>query len=927
MSFGSILYSIIIGPLQLFFEVLYILANKMIDNPGISIIVLSLAINFLVLPLYKRADAMQEDERKMEAKLHAGVVHIKKTFKGDERMMILQTYYRQNNYKPTDVFKGSISLFLEIPFFIAAYHFLSSLEVLKGASLGMISDLGAPDALIHIGSMNINILPIIMTAVNLISCIIFTKGYPTKTKIQLYSMAIFFLFFLYSSPAGLVFYWTLNNIFSLVKTVFYKLKNPKKVLKVLFAIVGVILLVFTFGFYSTDHIKFKLLLIFMGVAFIVPFVLELLTAGREKPIAFVILQQNSKVFWAGVLYMIVMVGLVIPSAVIKSSPQEFTDIDYFVHPLWYICSSCCFAVGTFAVWLGVFRWLASDDNKAWFDYGIWAVCGVTTIDYMFFGRNLGLISSSLQYEEGLAFDRKQVFINLLVIVIAIVIMLIIYLYQNKLISHVLTVAGIALLVMSGQYIYTIKSSIDDLFSHGEEARERVPEFNLSKTGKNVVVMMLDRALGEYVPYLFNEKPELKEMYSGFTYYPNVISFGGYTNFGTPSLYGGYEYTPVEMNSRNTESLASKQNEALKVMPVLFNENKYDVTVCDPTYANYQWVPDISIFDDYPGINAYISEGKFVDPESRKAKVEYKKRNFFCYSIMKSAPLFAQPVLYDNGTYNCGSVNSSGAGYQVVADNHVADGINELFKNSITTLENLAVMTNLTDDDTDTFLMISNDSTHEPTLLREPDYTLTEHVDNTEYDAENTDRFTVDGVTMKMEDSNHYMHYEINMAALLRIGEWFQYLKDNDVYDNTRIIIVSDHGRPMGQIESLKLDGADEDELYNTEFYYPLLMVKDFNSTEFSTSDEFMTNADVPTIATSGLIDNPVNPFTGKSINNDEKYAHDQYIIGSFQWDTNYNNGNVYLPGTWFSVHDDRRDMNNWTVLQTDSTSPFEQKDN
>ena len=50
----------------------------------------------------------------------------------------------------------------------------------------------------------------------------------------------------------------------------------------------------------------------------------------------------------------------------------------------------------------------------------------------------------------------------------------------------------------------------------------------------MVVLMLDRAMGQYVPYIFNEKPELKEQFSGFTYYSNVISFGGYTNFGSPA---------------------------------------------------------------------------------------------------------------------------------------------------------------------------------------------------------------------------------------------------------------------------------------------------------------------------------------------------------------------------------------------------------
>ena len=118
MSILDILFTTLIMPLQLVFEVLYMLTNNIIDDPGMSIVALSLMMNFLILPLYMRADAMQEEERVMEARLRKGATHIRKTFKGDEKTMMLQTYYRQNHYKPTDVFKGSISLFLEIPFFI-----------------------------------------------------------------------------------------------------------------------------------------------------------------------------------------------------------------------------------------------------------------------------------------------------------------------------------------------------------------------------------------------------------------------------------------------------------------------------------------------------------------------------------------------------------------------------------------------------------------------------------------------------------------------------------------------------------------------------------------------------------------------------------------------------------------------------------------
>ena len=151
MSFWSIIETVFLGPLKLIFEIIFRNANNIIGNPGIAIIFLSLMMNILVLPLYRRADEMQERSRDIEAKLAKGVAHIKKTFSGDERMMMLQTYYRQNNYKPTNALNGSVSLLLEIPFFMAAYQFLSGLTVLQGVSFGPIKDLGAPDGMLVIG--------------------------------------------------------------------------------------------------------------------------------------------------------------------------------------------------------------------------------------------------------------------------------------------------------------------------------------------------------------------------------------------------------------------------------------------------------------------------------------------------------------------------------------------------------------------------------------------------------------------------------------------------------------------------------------------------------------------------------------------------------------------------------------------------------
>ena len=908
MSIITILETLLIGPLKLVFEIIFSVANRVIGQPGLAIIVLSLTMNILVLPLYRQADAIQEEAKNTDDKLRDGVEHIKKTFSGDERMMILQAYYRQNHYSPLSALKGSVSLLLEIPFFMAAYQFLSNLTILNGVSLGPITDLGAPDGLITIGSITLNLLPILMTLVNVISSYLYLKGFPLKTKIQLYAMAVFFLFFLYDSPSCLVFYWTLNNVFSLVKTIFYKLKNPKKVLTVLTAVAGVGLLAFALLFYDTPSTMRKAFFAVLGLALLIPAALpvvsKVLPKKKHTP------QPNRKLFFLGGLFLAVLTGLLIPSNFLAASPQEYVDISYFVHPLWYLVSSGCLAAGTFLVWMGVFYWLASPGGKVIFDRLVWVLCGVMIVNYMFFGTDMGVISSALLYENGLAITGAQKLINLLVILALGGGLLFVVVKKPKFVTMVLLTASVALGGMSVLNVVTVNASINTLLT--QDVGSNDPHFRLSKTGNNVVVLVLDRAMGEYVPYLFAENPELEKMYAGFTYYSNTLSFGGYTNTGASAMFGGYEYTPVEMNKRDNELLKDKHNEALKLLPVTFLNKGYEVTVCDPLYANYQWIPDLSIFDDYPEINTYITEGTFMDEEMKAAQIQNNMRNFFCFSVMKSMPLVMQPTIYANGTYNqAATFNGKFTMPQSVLALDKAVGANNSFLSSYNTLTMLPDMTQITEDAVNTYLCMSNSTTHNPQILQMPSYTPVQNVDNAPYFGLHANGFTVNGVTLRMENEEQVAHYHANMAALLQIGQWLNYLRENDVYDNTRIIIVADHGKDLGHIDTLTyhngIDGGD--------LYFPLMMVKDFHSEDFTTSTEFMTNADVPYLAVNGLLENPTNPFTGKPITNSEKTAHDQFVILTKIWNVSENNGNTYRESRWASVKDNIWDSGNWTFYE------------
>jgi hypothetical protein len=185
--------------------------------------------------------------------------------------------------------------------------------------------------------------------------------------------------------------------------------------------------------------------------------------------------------------------------------------------------------------------------------------------------------------------------------------------------------------------------------------------------------------------------------------------------------------------------------------------------------------------------------------------------------MKTLPFALQYIFYDDGNYN--NIQSKNEmkmyGNQKSSGIHQATGIRNSFMNNYLTITNLDTMTNITSDKTNTFLFLSNDVTHEETLLDAANnYTPNYIIDNTIYDNTHSDRFTLPtGETLNITNSHQMMHYHVNMTALIELGKWFDYLKSNGTYDNTRIIIASDHGRDLKSIEALQYENYSLESIY------------------------------------------------------------------------------------------------------------------
>ena len=870
---GEIFFNIFIQPLVLVIEFIFTVMSRLFGNYGIAIIMVSLVVNFLILPLYKRSDALQEQERIKQKEMEPWVKHIKKTFKGDERFMMLSTYYRQQNYQQLNAIRGSLSLLLQIPFFIAAYHYLTSVN-LQGASFLFLKNLGEADRLIQIGDVSVNVMPILMTLINIVSGFIYTKGFQLKDKLQLYILAGLFLVVLYQSPSGLVLYWTMNNLFSLLKNVVMKIIEPileKKKAKA--------------------KEKTETNAPANG------------TSGKpEESSTKNALASSAKNFVLGAVLLVFLTGLAIPASVVSASPAEFISLNAYRSPLVFVGITLCVAIGVFLVWCGIIYYVGSPKVKVILEKGLCILAVVGLANYMLFGNRTGTVSPILTYHEGLKVEPVIGLISLAVTVALALLVWFLWKHQ-KFWQTVIGILAISLLGLGTWDVVSANKELQEMdyiksISADESAKEVSPILTLSRTEQNVIVFMLDRAISDYFPYIVAEKPLLAEQFSDFVYYPNTISFGQYTIYASAAIFGGYEYTPSEMNARDDVLAVDKQNEALQVLPVLFSEDGYDVTICDPPLAGYREISDLSIYEQYPEMDAYITMGAYMSDDEKAVKKiqDSQERNFFMYSIMKASPLLVQRFIYDNGTY-----------YESTKNNTQSPA----FMESYSVLTNLQSLTDIQEDSKGGFVMINNEAPHEPCLLQMPDYEPAESVNNGAY--EDSSRFTLDGRTMKMDNSYQLEHYHVNMATYLQIGKWLEYLKEEGVYDNTRIIIVADHGRTLGQFEDL----VASEEL-DIQGYHPILLVKDFGGegAKLATSEEFMTNADVPTLALEGIVEEPVNPFTGNPISSEAKAEGNLLITTATGYDQNPEYTIETESGVWYTiVGQNALDKNNWLKVE------------
>lgn len=202
---------------------------RIFNNVPFSLVLLSVCVKIILAPLFKLASIWQKKVNIQTSILQPRLNEIKRKYKGEEQTKQTLAVYKELGISPLYTLKSLLSAAIQIPVFFAAYDMLSQHIALSNVSFMWISDLSSPDHLFRLPFVipffggYFNILPFIMTSFTFASSYLHTDTSLSsellkKQRKNLFWMAAIFFLLLYTSPAGMVIYWTMNNILAFMST-------------------------------------------------------------------------------------------------------------------------------------------------------------------------------------------------------------------------------------------------------------------------------------------------------------------------------------------------------------------------------------------------------------------------------------------------------------------------------------------------------------------------------------------------------------------------------------------------------------------------------------------------------------------------------------------------------------------------------------
>ena len=877
----EILYYIFIFPVEQVLEWGLHKVFKETHNYGISIILLSLIMQLFMLKLTFYFDKKAASFGALKAQCDSKIKEFKRVFKGAELQSYIRTLYKQKHFHPIFALFGLGGLALQIPFFIAMIHLVENAEYLQSVRFLWIDDLSRPDSIMLFG-LSIHILPLLMTAFTLIN--VFYSSKELGARIQGSLIALLFLVLLYSMPSALVLYWTCNMAFALFKEIFKQCRNKRH--SVLSDKSGSASPYSLRRMSNTPHSQDLHNPNFSSqslecrdsntrIADSLSCHTEQSEVSKKRDSNNANSSKNTKLSGKatqpqGKLKTLVFNIFTPHTALDSKTYTTYRNISILA------ILNICFIICVFSPYALYSSDVSQFDVKQTYQtlavlFGAF-LCSSFMVIYItsFFYKTrllkfgvyvasilflIGVINTFIFVGDYGAMDhfvlQKPEFNNpnnLLYVLCAFMASVAIVYFCFKWLKSIFSVSLISLCVLSVISFFNIMEANKtyivpkNLVAENSELQPYEKElFSYSKTEKNIIVMVLDMFSGSHMHPLLEQFPEFKTQLDGFVLFDNAISTTNSTIHSIATLIGGEHYAVYNMNARK-DNLADSITEAFGVIGDTFVKNGYDVGYFMSSVSktpedirayngNIFAVHNPTLYRDY-----YLTQNPENAAELHQTNgsnaVIYKR--LLSFGAFRFSPEILRVRIYNNGKW----LRYRGSGYRI-SNRDVAESLE--FTSSMYAFTHL----HNTEAKKPTFKYLHSTITHNPhgmyydgkrCLFQGPGNQLAEKAAWNDYPHKATIIYANETIGDTL-----FKHYDSEACALNYLSTFIQWLKDNEMYDNTQIFVVSDHGGygSIGIPSSIMVKFGRPDALF---------LFKNFNASgELKIDSRLMANYDISSI--------------------------------------------------------------------------------
>jgi YidC/Oxa1 family membrane protein insertase len=194
---------------------------RFIGNMGWAILLFAALLRLAMFPIANKSYESMSKMKKVQPKIQA----IQETYKDDKmrQQQELMELYKREKINPAS---GCLPMFIQIPVFFSLYKVLNiAIEIRHAPFVGWIKDLSAPDpmtlsAMTHLpipAFLDLGVWPILMGVTMFLQQKLSPKpANPDQARMFLL-MPVVFTFMLGHFASGLVIYWTLSNVLSIIQ--------------------------------------------------------------------------------------------------------------------------------------------------------------------------------------------------------------------------------------------------------------------------------------------------------------------------------------------------------------------------------------------------------------------------------------------------------------------------------------------------------------------------------------------------------------------------------------------------------------------------------------------------------------------------------------------------------------------------------------